>query len=139
MKQSSFASVLAVLPALRLGSWYVGVQLVLRSVEVLAPRFAQLTVIASIALLFFLIGAVTYLRHDNVFVAGAMLALFESVSHLTTDVASPLLTGDSMGVIVAAIPLAFLELLARLGVLSAALMVLVWLLRRLGRREALAG
>lgn len=138
MKQSRFASVLAVLPSVGLGCWYVGAQLSLRGVAVIAPRFAPLTVIASVALLFLLIGTVTYLRDDNLFVAGAMIALIESVSHLTTDVGSDLLTGDSIGTVVAALPRAFLELLVRLGVLSATMMVLVWLLRRLRPREAFA-
>lgn len=136
MEQPRLTSRLATLSPLVLAGSYVGAQLLLRGVATLAPRLAPLTVIASIALLLLLIGTVAYLRDDHPFRAGALLAFVESVSHLTTDVASGLLNGGSIGRVVTALPRAFIELLVRLGALGTALTLLVWLVRRLRPRDA---
>jgi hypothetical protein len=136
LEQSRFTRRLAIVSPIALGASYVAAQLLLRGAAALAPRFATLTVIGSIAMLLLLIGLVAYLRDENLCEAGALLALVESVSHFTTDIASDILNGRSIGVVVATLPRAFLEMLGRMGVLAAALIMLVWLLRRIQWRDA---
>lgn len=109
---------------------YVGAQLMLRALAELRPQFAASALVASIALLLSLIAAVTYLRADKAVLAGVVLGLAESVAHLSTDIASQLLTGSARHAVIAAMLDSLLEFMIRWSALSVALSALVWFLRR---------
>lgn len=115
---------------------YVGAQLLLRAAEELRPQFAAFALIMSLALLLTLIGAVAYLRADKLVVAGVILGLAESVAHLSTDVASQILSGSARQAVLAQVPASLLEFLVRWSALSLALTALVWFLRRLRPRDS---
>jgi hypothetical protein len=115
---------------------YVGAQLLLRAVEELSPQFAAFALIMSLALLLSLIGTVAYLRADEPVAAGVILGLAESVAHLSTDIASQVLSGSARQAVIADVADSLFEFLVRWSALSLALTALVWFLRRMRPRDS---
>ena len=136
MVRSRFTTRLQSPSLLVLVAGYVGGQLMLRALSELRPQFATFELVASIALVLSLIAAVAYLRADKAVAAGVVLGLAESVAHLSTDIASHLLTGSARQAVIAAVLDSLLEFMIRWTALSLALSALVWFLRRMRPGES---